>query len=234
MKRLALALLVVLTACVVLAGTAAGQVATRLFATLTTNLTTGISTPVTCTASSTGCLLDVTIAGGSLPLSGAQLTATAAAGTTVGGNGLLQQGTYKVTLATTAFVCAAVTCDVTIGTLPANTWLDQVTAQLATTFACTATCTSTTLSFLLGKGAGGAEYLASFDADSATGIFGDADAELGTLLARAAAVQAGTFTAGTQTVVLRMTSGTGNLGNGTVTNLSQGSLVVWLTTVRLP
>jgi hypothetical protein len=172
--------------------------------------------------------------GGALASSGAYITQGSATGLTISDQGSLQEQVYKVTVATTAFVCAAVTCDLTIGTLPANTWLMNVTASLGTTFACTATCTSSTLSFLLGKGAGAAEYLASFDADAATGIFGDADAEMGTLLTRAAAIQGGTFTAGSQAVVLRLTSGTGNIGTGAATNLSQGSLVVWVTTRRLP
>ena len=167
-------------------------------------------------------------------LTGASITAGSATGLTVNETGKMVSSTYKVTIAPGAFVCAAVTCDLTIGTLPANTWLTNVTANLATVFACSITCTSSTLSIVAGKGAGGAEYLASLDADASTGIFGDADAELGTLLVRAAAIQGGTFTTGTQAVVVRLTSGTGNIGTGTVTNLSTGSLVVWLTTVKLP
>jgi hypothetical protein len=234
MKRLALTALVMLTALVLLSSGLGAQQATRLFATLSGGIATGVSTPVLCTASGSGCLLDVTIAGGSLPLSGAQLTATSATGTTVDANGYLQTGTYKVTVASTAFVCAAVTCDVTIGTLPAKTWLQNSTVEVVTVFACAATCTSTTLSTILGKGAGGSEYMASADVDAATAIFGDADAEMGTLMTRAAAIQGGTFNASSQAVVLRLTSGTGNIGNGTVTNLSQGSLAIWLTTLRLP
>ena len=163
-----------------------------------------------------------------------QITAGTAAGITVNQAGALATNVYKVTLEPAAFVCAAVTCDVTIATLPANTWLDNVTASIATQFACTATCTSSTLSFILGKGAGGSEYLASLDADAAAAIFGDADAEMGTLLTRAAAIQGGTFNGTSQVVVLRLTSGTGNIGNATVTNLSGGSIVIWLTTTRLP
>lgn len=164
----------------------------------------------------------------------ASATAGSATGLTVATNGYLQTGVYKVTVATTAFVCAATTCDLTIGTLPANTWLTNATAQITATFACTATCTSSTLSFVLGKGSGGAEYLASFDADAATGYFGDADAEMGTLMTRAAAIQGGTFTSGTQAVVLRLTSGTGNIGTGAATNLSQGAITIWLKTTVLP
>jgi hypothetical protein len=165
---------------------------------------------------------------------GSAITAGSATGLTVVNAGSVQEVTYKVTVATTAFVCAALTCDLTVGTLPAATWTRNVTAQLTQTFACAATCTSTTLSMVLGQGAGGAQYLASFDADAAAAVFGDADAEMGTTLTRAAAIQGATFNAGSQAIVLRLTSGTGNIGNGSVTNLSQGALTLWLTTLRLP
>jgi hypothetical protein len=163
-------------------------------------------------------------------LGAAAITAGSATGLTVNSSGDVRDLDYKVTLATTAFVCNATTCDVTIGTLPADTMLVNVYAKLTTTFACTATCTTSTLSMILGKGAGGAEYLASFDADAATGVFGDADAELGTLMTRAAAIQGGTYNTTSQAVVLRLTSGTGVIGNGSATNLSQGSVSITLTT----
>lgn len=166
----------------------------------------------------------------SLFLAAPAITPGAATGVTVNNSGEVKELQYQVTVATTAFTCAAVTCDVTIGTLPADTFLVRVDAKLTTTFACTATCTSSTLSFILGKGAGGSEYLASFDADAATGVFGDADAEMGTLMTRAAAIQGGTYNTASQAVVLRLTSGTGNIGTGAATNLSQGSVNFTLTT----
>lgn len=158
------------------------------------------------------------------------ITAGGATGLTVNNSGDVRDVDYKVTIASTAFICAALVCDVTIATLPADTALDNVYAKLTQTFACAGTCTTATLSALLGKGAGGAEYLASFDADAATLTLGDADAELGTLLVRAAAIQGQTYNTASQAVVLRLTSGTGNIGTGAATNLSQGSVTVYLTT----
>lgn len=175
----------------------------------------------------------LTVNGAVLPTL-AQVTAGSATGLTVSNTGEVRTTVYKVVVDRTAFVAAATTADLTIGTLPANTWLVNVTASLTTTFACTATCTTATLSMVVGKGAGGAEYLASFDADAATAVFGDADAEMGTLMTRAAAIQGGTFTAGSQAVVVRLTSGTGNIGDGAATNLSQGSITIWVTTRTLP
>jgi hypothetical protein len=179
-------------------------------------------------------------ASGSLYGAGAQLTAaviTAGSGTgvTVNNAGSVQQHLYKVTIDRTAFVCAATTCDVTIATLPAKTFVVHALADLTTTFACTATCTTGTLSFVLGKTAGGAEYLVSFDADAAAVVRGDAAAELGASLTEATIPTAigdlASWTA-TTAVVLRLTSGTGNIGNGAATNLSQGSVTLYLTTVR--
>ena len=82
--------------------------------------------------------------------------------------------------------------------------------------------------------AGANEYLVLFDADAATGWFGGADAELGTALARATAVQGGKLSIAGNIVSLRLTSGTGNIGNGAATNLSQGSITFYLVTERLP
>lgn len=168
----------------------------------------------------------------------AGVTSGSGTGITVNeGDGLLRRTVYKVTIDRTAFVCAATTCDLTIGTLPAKTSVLSVYAHIETTFACTATCTSSTLSMQLGSSAGGTQYLASFDADAATSVFGDADAELGTTMTRAAAIQGGNAVpnfSSTTAINLRLTSGTGNIGNGSATNLSQGSVTVYLVTERLP
>jgi hypothetical protein len=166
--------------------------------------------------------------------SGSVITPGSATGLTVNEFGVSNTLVYKVTLAQTAFVCAAVTCDVTIGTLPANTRVVSIDAKIATVFACTATCTSSTLSMIVGRGSGGSEYLASLDADAATSWFGDADAEMGTLMTRAAAIQGGAFLEASQAVVLRLTSGTGNIGSGAATNLSQGSVVIRIVTQVMP
>lgn len=162
------------------------------------------------------------------------ITAGAATGVTVNDAGTLRKMAYKVTVDRTAFVCAAVTCDVTIGTLPAKSRLLSVIADITQTFACTATCTSSTLSMTLGSSAGGTNFLLSFDADAATAQFGDADAELGAGISRANAVQAGFIGSWSSTtpISLRLTSGTGNIGNGAATNLSQGS-VSFIVTVEI-
>lgn len=165
------------------------------------------------------------------------ITVSTGTGLTTVNPGEVREVIYKFTIDKTAFVCAAVTCDATVGTLPAKTFVKHALADLTQVFACTATCTSTTLSATLGKTAGGNEYLVSFDADAATAQFGDAGAELGASLIEATVPTANgdlaSWTA-TTTVVLRMTSGTGNIGNGSVTNFSTGSITLYLTTVKMP
>lgn len=162
---------------------------------------------------------------------GAAITVGSGTGITVNSTGEVRRTVYKVTIARTAFVCAAVTCDVTLATLPAKSRIVGIVADITQTFACTATCTSSTLSMTVGSSAGGTQYLASFDADAAVARFGLVDADLGTALVRAAAVQGGDLPSwtGATAVSLRLTSGTGNIGNGSATNLSQGSITLYLT-----
>ena len=149
--------------------------------------------------------------------------------------------TYKVPVARTQCIAAAVTCDITILVLPAKTYLDFVIADVVTQFACTAVCTSSTLSATLGTSAGGTQLLASFDIDAAAAQFGDADAELGATLNAAARAADGALFPGvllswsaTTTVTLRITSGTGNLGDGATTNLSAGLINIYLTVEVMP
>ena len=90
--------------------------------------------------------------------------------------------------------------------------------------------------YLVGSSAGGNQVLVSMDVDAATAVFGDADAELGASMNAAGKIQQAwlpSFSA-TQIVTARMTSGTGNLGNGSTTNLSQGSVTFYLITEVLP
>jgi hypothetical protein len=156
--------------------------------------------------------------------------------TFVGATGGLQVLVAKVNVSSGQLFCNAVTCDTTIVIVPAKAKITSVIADLTTVFACTAICTSATLSFTAGKTAGGNEYLLSFDADAVAARFGLADANLGASISRATAIQGGdipSWTAAT-TVQARFTSGTGNIGNGTVTNLSGGNVVFYVTYEIVP
>ena len=170
-----------------------------------------------------------------------KVTAGSGTGVTVNETANVRTVIYKVTILSTNCVAAATTCDLTIATLPAKTFLKAVIADLTTTYACTAVCTTATLSGTLGTSAGGTQLLASMDLDAATAQFGDADAELGASLNAAARSANGALFNGvlmswgsTTTVTYRITSGTGNLGDGAATNLSQGAMVFYLVTEVFP
>ena len=157
-------------------------------------------------------------------------------GVTLVNTGTIPGEPYIITIGSTQFVTAGITHDVTIGTLPVKTRLTAIYADLTQTFACATVCTSSTLQLSVGTAAGGQQYLVLWDADAATTQRGVLDAELGTSINRANAIQGAHLPSwsATQAVSMRLTSVTGNLGNGTVTNLSQGSVTVYLFTERIP
>jgi len=165
----------------------------------------------------------------------AGVTPSGDAGVAVGAEAEVRTVGFTATVATTAFVCAGLTCDVTVATLPAGYRLESIVADLTEVFACTAVCTSTTLSMTAGSSAGATDLLLTFDADAAILQRGLADGDLGAGITRAAAIQGGFIGSWSTTtpVSLRLTSGTGNIGNGTVTNLSTGSITFQLLTSRL-
>ena len=173
---------------------------------------------------------------GTIVATDAKITPGSGTGVTINASAALRRVIYKVTVASTQFVANAVTADITIATLPAKTRLVGVYADLTTTFACTATCTTATLSMTVGTAAGGNQILASFDVDAATAVFGDADAELGAAVNAAGRVQDAYIASWSSTQILtaRLTSGTGNIGDGSTSNLSQGTIVFYLVTEVLP
>jgi hypothetical protein len=147
----------------------------------------------------------------------------------------LRQEIYSATIGYAQFVTAAVTSDVIILTMQPRTKVLAVYAYVGDEFACGAVCTTSTLSIQVGV-SGASEFLASFDADAAKILVGDADAELGTEMTRAAAVQGGYIPswASETEMTLRLTSGTGNIGNGSVTNLSAGEVTFYVIVTQLP
>lgn len=168
----------------------------------------------------------------------AQIVATTQAGVTIVDPGSNRFTTYVVTVPFGIFTANAVTQDVTIATVPKKFKVMFLIADVTQAFVCAGTCTTSTLSMTAGKTAGGAEYLASFDIDAAAATFGLTSAQGGTVFVTGAAVpvQGGdipSWTANT-TVQARITSGTGAVGNGTVTNFNAGSITFYLTGMALP
>ena len=163
----------------------------------------------------------------------ARVTAGSGTGVTVDQVGTVRRQVYKVSVIQSHWIANDVTQDLTIATLPAKTRITDVIADVTQVFACTAVCTTATLSMVVGKGAGGSEYLDSFDVDAALAVVGDLDSERGASLDGIINGEIPSW-ASTQTVVARLTSGTGNLGDDATTNLSGGDITFYLTTERLP
>lgn len=144
-------------------------------------------------------------------------------------------GMLKVTVTRLNCVANAQTCDVTLATAAAKTKIYSVVADITQAYTCSATCTTSTLSATTGKTAGGNEYLLSFDIDAAVARFGLTAAQTGASLA-ASSAQGGDVPSwtGTTAINARITSGTGNLGNGSVTNLGAGSITFYIEYTLFP
>jgi hypothetical protein len=161
------------------------------------------------------------------------VTVGSGTGILVNTNGELRRQTYKVTVGFSNFIANAVTADVTLATLPAKTVVYGLIADVTQAFVCAATCTTATLSITCGKTAGGNEYLLSADIDAAAATFGDGIAEVGAAINATNLKDIPSMSA-TTTLQCRVTSGTGAVGTGTVTNFNAGSITYYLDYAVLP
>jgi hypothetical protein len=130
-----------------------------------------------------------------------------------------------------SFKAAALTADCTVATLAAGMKLVSVYADVTAGFTCSGTCTGTKV-LQAGTAAGGVQVLAAALNVAATGTFGLADADLGSGLTRAAAIQGGLIGSWSATtpISVRFTSGTGNWGSGAATFVNAGSVTFTLVT----
>lgn len=133
-----------------------------------------------------------------------------------------------------AFQAAALTADCTIATLPAGMKLLAIYADVTVGFTCSGTCTGTKV-MQAGTAAGGTQVLAAALNVAATGQFGLADADLGSGMTRAAAIQGGLIGSWSATtpISVRFTSGTGNWGSGAATFVNAGSVKFILITEQI-
>jgi hypothetical protein len=156
----------------------------------------------------------------------AQITAGTGTGLTVNVLGNLNRQVYKVTVTYAGFSAAALTADHTIATLPAKTKIVGFYADTTTPFTGGGV---TAASLTVGKSAGGVEYIATHDVLSAAITRGLADADMGTELTRAAAIQGGAIVnwIGTTTVSARLTTVTANTNA-----LTAGSVTFYIVTER--
>lgn len=130
-------------------------------------------------------------------------------------------GTFRVTIPHTVWKAADLTQTITIGYAQQLSLIGAVIARTTTAYAGLAG----TIQLEVGIDTDTDAFILAHDVKTGTVVKGVADADMGTLLTRANAVQGGYFVPSgvTRYMQVRLVSGTGNLGNGTVTNLSAGS-----------
>ncbi len=133
-----------------------------------------------------------------------------------------------------SFLAAALTADCVIATLPAGMMLEKIYADVTVGFACSGTCTGTKV-MQAGTATAGVQVFAAGLNVAATGQFGLADANMGSGLTRAAAIQGGLIGSWTTTtpISVRFTSGTGNWGSGVATFVNAGSIKFTLITKQI-
>ena len=160
-----------------------------------------------------------------LRVTAANITQSSSAGVTTLDSGSVRTHTYKASI-TRAFTGAATTADVVIATLPARTRLISIIADTITNWSGggVTACTQT-----IGTSVGGAQLIASYDCFTAAVVRGLADADMGTSMTRAAAVQGGAIPSWTTAtpIHLRITTTSANTDA-----LTQGETIVYLITER--
>jgi hypothetical protein len=142
--------------------------------------------------------------------------------------GASRYAVFNLSIAKEAWVAAATTQSIALGTFPAKCRILSVIVDVTTKFAGLAG----TIQLQLGKTVGGTEYIVAFDAKTAIYTSGLLDADLGTSINRANAVQGGDIPnwSTTTSLSLTLTSGSGNIGDGvTTTNLTTGAVTVVVT-----
>jgi len=160
-----------------------------------------------------------------LRVTSGNITQSSSTGTLTLDSGSVLTQTYKVSV-TRGFTGAALTADVVIATLPAKTRLISIIADTITTWTGggVTACTQT-----IGTTVGGTQLIASYDCFTSAVTKGLVDADMGTSMTRAAAVQGGTIPSWSTTtpIYLRITTTTANTDA-----LTQGETIVYLITER--
>lgn len=133
-----------------------------------------------------------------------------------------------------AFLAAALTADCTVATLPAGQKLVGVYADVTAGFTCSGTCTGTKV-VQCGTAVAGVQVLAAGLSVAAIATFGLADADLGSGMIRAGAIQGGLVGSWSATTPIscRFTSGLGNWGNASATFVNAGSIKFTLVTEQI-
>lgn len=158
---------------------------------------------------------------------GAEITAGATDNPSIAYQSDLRTTTYAVSYnAAQITKPAATTADIVIATLPAKTRLTKIVVDSTTAWTGTSI---TAVTWQVGKTTGGSEYIVAFNALAAPVTKGLADADLGTSINRANAVQGGDLPSWTTTTPIsaRITSTGANLSA-----LTTGNITFYLTCER--
>lgn len=166
------------------------------------------------------------MAGLEVNIAAKSITAGAGTGLTVNHTGTVNRQVYKVTVDYTGFSAAALTADHTIATLPAKTKIVGFYADTTVPFTGGGVSAA---SLIVGKTAGGVEYIATHDVLSGAIMRGLVDADMGTELVANALIQGGAVMnwTGTTTVIARLTTVT-----DTTDHLAAGSVTFFIVTER--
>lgn len=161
-----------------------------------------------------------------------QLTSVASGtGYTTNYNGANVSGTLSITIAKAAWTAAALTQDITIGTIPAKSRIMAVYADTTAAYAGLAG----TIQLQMGTSSGGNQLILIHDVKTATVTKGLVAADMGASMQMTGNVQVGVAPSwSTQQVFVRLTSGSGNIGTGAATNLTTGSTTYYITIEALP
>lgn len=133
-----------------------------------------------------------------------------------------------------SFLAAALTADCAVATIPAGQKLVAAYADVTVGFTCSGTCSGTKV-VQCGTAVNGTQILAASLNVATTATYGLADADLGSGMTRAAAIQGGLIGSWSATtpVSCRFTSGTGNWGNAATTFVNAGSIKFTLITEQI-
>ena len=170
-------------------------------------------------------LLDMSTALGTLPEASAS-TSTARY------HGKLTAGMNKITVSFEELIDASTVHRCTVFDIPSKTKVTSIIADVTEAFAGLAG----TITMMLGDGSATEyEFLLEKDVKTAPITIGMDDAELGAYLAAASNAQGGYYNWGSTNIMrARFTSGSGNFGDGAVTNLTAGSVDFYVYVERMP
>jgi hypothetical protein len=196
-----------------------------------TNNVVGVNYPVVMRADSDGFHIDTLTdlylrTPNNIHVLGKAITQGSGTGLALNSAGNLNRLVHKVTVTYLAYETTpnSLTQDLVIATLPAKTKIVAIYADTTVAYAGTDTVT-----MMVGKAAGGSEYIAVHDVKTVAVVKGLADADMGTEMTRAAAIQGGALVNWTATipVTVRLTTTTQHTDD-----LTAGTTVFYIVTER--